>query len=333
MYSENVISSISFSTDQHVSTTKSLKPILKTSKNRKSIVSIQSSTELLENLTTENEKFYDETFESDVDLPTTRSSFRKTCMSSRSRTKSSENSSFNSSFPYEKDYSQSFEITTKSSSSEIHTASSLDSSDSERVRLAELKKENYVQFLKEKLKIISQKEDEKYSLEVRKNQIDKFISRIRKNDLVRNIIQKTEDKEKEHRQAKREAKNSQFKINPELVNKIEALNTVNRVRNELFDKIENEFGADILSSAQNLNIDDMNKLYERKNQARNKELYLRLKTSQIQSRLTEKHYTEHEIIYCDSLMLIADLARNLPKHSDPPELIWNKLLEPIKLKN
>lgn len=104
-------------------------------------------------------------------------------------------------------------------------------------------------------------------------------------------------------------------INNDKVNRLELKNFVNQFEKEQKDKLDN-FGTEILP--------------EKMTEFESEKFYYRKKIDRIKSMETEKRLDKHIAMYCDSINLIGHLAKTLPKPSDPPEIIWNRLLKPIK---
>ena len=116
------------------------------------------------------------------------------------------------------------------------------------------------------------------------------------------------------------------------VNKLDTVNSLNRIKKDQDQKIEHEYGNDLLRGSfrfHSLLTEEEKATKELSEEERNKELYLRYKAGQIRSKRTDKHFVDHEINYCDSIMMIAELARCLPRPTEAPEVIWQKLMKPL----
>lgn len=103
-------------------------------------------------------------------------------------------------------------------------------------------------------------------------------------------------------------------INEEIINKLKLKNFVDEFKSDQLEKID-QLGIEILN--------------EKMTMVDSKEFYYRKKIDRIKSRTTEARIDGHIAKYCDSINLIGHLARTLPKPTDPPQEIWDKLLKPI----
>lgn len=106
-------------------------------------------------------------------------------------------------------------------------------------------------------------------------------------------------------------------IKSDIINRLDAVNSVARVKHEQEEKIQ-RFGDELNDS-----------ISEQKVDKRAQNIYYKMKINQMSSKLTNENFSKHEVFYCDSLMLIGNLAAYLPKHSDPREEIWEKLTAPL----
>ena len=238
--------------------------------------------------------------------------------------------SYSSEFTREatKSYSDIFEPSTCSKSEE--SISSIKDTvvkvDFNKNKIAELKKKNYVDYAIMKIRLDKEKQPMP-TVSVDKAQIRKWISRIEKSDSNRNMENEIENSERNWKQFLKEKEQKELKISPYLINKLETINCVNRIKQEQTNKIDNEFGNSLLKTYYYSKENNINSQADE--EKRNRELYIRLKLSKIHSNQTDKHFIDHEINYCDSIMLIANLAKSLPRHSDPPEKIWAELMRPL----
>jgi hypothetical protein len=282
---------------------------------------------------------YDETFESDDESRRTNSSpilavrkklarqeeKKETSFSDKDDKSSSRYRSFHSSqSSFEtRRYTDSFESVSRTQSFDSTVSIEDIARDINQLKLSQLKKSDYVAYARLKVKLCNQTNVKEVN--VNKTQVNKLISRIKTCDLSSNLEDEIENYENDCKIILKENLKKNVKVYPFLVNKLRTLNSLNQIKVEQTNKIEHDFGSSILAKGVKKNVantaDDEEK--------RNRDLYLRLKTSRFQSELTNKHFINHEINYCDSIMLIADLARNLPKHSESPEVIWSMLMKPL----
>lgn len=266
-------------------TTSTLKPILKKSASfqLKSERYDDSITEEIdEEIDTRRSNYYDETFETDR----TETYFRFKAPRNLNKEESS----------------------TISTSSTSDSETSATQTQEARERLIHLKKTNYIQYVRVKMRMEQEKSQNKVS--THRKQIERLIDRIEHGPSTSRYYQEINDPVK-----------TGIVVDSSLVNRLKSLNLVERVKREQDNHIELEFGEDLINEGGKLKSPE-------EIEQRNRDLYLRLKSSQIRSKRVDVKLQDHEINYCDSLMLIAELARTLPRPSDPAELIWSNLMNP-----
>jgi hypothetical protein len=208
-------------------------------------------------------------------------------------------------------YSQDFESLSEESSLNTELEDFLNMS---HFRKQQLKKQDNITYLINKIKLEQKnfkliKKHGQYNLKsipTNKKQVDKLIERIE------NYSSETSAPVAVNKATKG------FKINSDVVNRLDAVNSVVRVKREQEEKIQN-FGDDL-----------NNTISENEANRRVQNIYYKMKLNQVNSKITNEHFTNHEVFYCDSLMLIGDLAANLPKLSDSREKIWNQLIAPLE---
>lgn len=171
--------------------------------------------------------------------------------------------------------------------------------------LEELRKKDYPNYIRIKCKIqqLSIKNHKKLreSNNYHINQLQKLIIRTinsgHKNDTLR-----TNDRP--------------LNVKSEVINKLEATNLIQRLKTEQIEKVNN-LGK---------NLDTSYPIIE----GVSEEVYFEKKCARIRSKITEELLVKHEMFYSDGLMMIGDLAANLPKQSDDPEYIFSQLLKPLR---
>jgi hypothetical protein len=110
---------------------------------------------------------------------------------------------------------------------------------------------------------------------------------------------------------------------------------VNRLKMKLFIE-ENEKNYE--EKVNNFGLNLIHESYpETKNKDREKELkdlkekhYFKKKCDLIKFKQLSNKIVKHEEIYADGIMLIGELARDLPKHTLPSDQVWNMFLSPLK---
>jgi hypothetical protein len=187
------------------------------------------------------------------------------------------------------------------------TFESLDSKENEtrlthKSDFSHLKSTDYGRYLIRKIKYDikqAKSNDESTRIVTSKAQIHRLISNIQKN-----VSKNAEPMEK----------NDNFKINSNVINKLKTKNSIKRILDEQTEKIDN-FGGHILekeTKKQEIRIET------------SKQAYIRSKISQIKVKNQRDLIEKHETFYADSIMLIGDLAKSLPKPTEPPEIIWKR---------
>lgn len=177
-----------------------------------------------------------------------------------------------------------------------------------RPDLTNHERENYIIYLKKRLESKRQDQLKQYSYTT--SQIKKCLTNVHANlNLVDNP----------------QPKYPNVLLNGELINRIKTKNLLKRIDNEQTKKIEN-YGQSLLEDVKHSPLESAGLENFRKN---SQKIYYRMKCEQIKSKKVEQHLDEHFINYCDSIMLIGNLASALPRFSDPPKKIWNQLLEPL----
>ncbi len=101
------------------------------------------------------------------------------------------------------------------------------------------------------------------------------------------------------------------KIEPYLINKLKTKHLIKKINEDQLKKIDN-FGSSL-------------KLPE----SVVREAYYRSKLDQIKYAMSKNEFEKNEIGFCDGILKIGELARDLPKLSDDPNQIWNKLMKPL----
>ncbi len=208
-------------------------------------------------------------------------------------------------------YTQDFESLSEESSLNTELEDFLNMS---HFRKQQLKKQDNITYLINKIKLEQKnfktiKRHGEYNLKsfpTNKKQVDKLIERIE------NYSSETAAPVAVNKAT------TGFKINSDVVNRLDAVNSVVRVKREQDKKIQN-FGDDL-----------NNTISENEANRRVQNIYFKMKLNQVNSKITNEHFSNHEVFYCDSLMLIGDLAANLPKLSDSREKIWNQLIAPLE---
>jgi hypothetical protein len=156
---------------------------------------------------------------------------------------------------------------------------------------------NYAELIKKIDRCKKQSSNETKPPKLNRKQIEMCITRI-KNDKYRVDEHLTERKPK-------------LKINQDRVNRLKTLNEIERIKNEQLLKV-NRYGEELIGSA------EPNRELERD---REQMIYYKHKCNLITVNQTNKNFDQHEIDFCDSLMLIADLARTLPRIN----IDWNSI--------
>lgn len=150
-------------------------------------------------------------------------------------------------------------------------------------------KSNYAELIKKINSCKKQSSNETKPPKLNRKQIEMCITRI-KNDKYRVDEHLTDRKPK-------------LKIYQDRVNRLKALNEIERIKNEQLLKVK-RYGEELIGNA------ETNRELERD---REQMIYYKHKCNLITVNETNKNFDQHEIEFCDSLMLIADLARTLPR--------------------
>ena len=243
---------------------------------------------------------------------------------STTKIKNTTNNYEDESFESDNTYSDTFESVTELTKSNKSTLSGTESSsyDSDESfmdslnqnDLKNLKQCDYVKYIKIKLKLKERmrqqlkQDDKKFD----KTQMEKLLCRAmnygnKKETIIQNELA--------------------CEVRPELINRLKTFNSIQQIKNQHLKKIE-DFG-------QNVRLDFENNSNTKSQRALlpieviTNDLYYKLKCDQVRRKISENHKRQHDVFYTDSIMMIAELARTLPKHSDPPEEIWNQLMKPL----
>lgn len=228
-----------------------------------------------------------------------------------SEDKDSSNRNYNETFESDTSnkYSESFETTssadlndTKVKYSETFESVTSDlneskASISDDFLLKELKETDYINYIKTKIKL-QQQVIKKPQLKYHKKQIDKLINRA--NEWSKDQITVKEEKNL---------------INPQIIVKLKSKNLIKEFREDQLKKIE-KFGENIKSDAP-VTEDQIQRIY------------YKTKCNQIKYKSTKNEFETNETNYCDGIIKIGILARDLPKLTDDPHEIWNQLLKPL----
>lgn len=198
-------------------------------------------------------------------------------------------------------YSNTFISDSSSSSSD---SSELTETDLIQSGLRSLRKRDIVEYLKAKINLEKRKEINKQPNIKIKPQVIKRIKQNQNKTIANNDLKE----------------NTKIQVDKYLINRIKTQNSIKALEKEQLEKIE-KLGEDLEVNK------DKQKQHEKYQNA-----YFNQKASQIKSKAINDHLIEHEINYCDSLILIANLANSFPRFSDPPEQVWKKLIKPLKLK-
>lgn len=267
-------------------------------------------------------KTYDETFDTDNESSESKQtkSFSYSSSEFSSQLDTSPFQSTHNSESTEYNHDETFE--TLSESSIDSDESFLDGSN--KKDFEKLRETDYVRYIKIKCK--KEKRSKNKSIQknlyesenFNKSQIEKLIRKAKKSSESRNV---TKDKDPY----------LEMKINSELVNKLTTINSIQRIKAEQLKKIERlgqDIQLDFLYNHQTRELDDnQSSLLPIKNIT--KGVYFQNKIDRINNKLIEQRIVEHEAFYSDGIVMIGDLASTLPRHSDPPEIIWNELMKPL----
>ena len=122
------------------------------------------------------------------------------------------------------------------------------------------------------------------------------------------------------------SKNKNIEVKEEIMNRLKMEKFINDTRQDYNEKISC-FGKDMVNEffpEQQEKI-DIKKMRE--------ELYYKNKCDLIKYKQMSNKIDFHQVYFVDSINLIGNLASELPRPTANPEEIWNKLLEPLKMKN
>lgn len=198
-------------------------------------------------------------------------------------------------------YSESFE-------SNVTSSSSLTKS-----QYSKLNYSKFIRGLKHKLKLEKTKDEEEKTVKYSNHQIRKLIS----------IVNKSKSRSLESFESEEKGKSSYTKVelNEERLNRLRAANNVKKICDKQMEKVA-IFGNELTQDGEI--VED---IYAKEYTTKEEDIYFRLKCERVKSNATNMNFIEHEINYCDSIMMIADLARNLPRHTENPEVIWEQLMK------
>jgi hypothetical protein len=181
---------------------------------------------------------------------------------------------------------------TKTSTTSTTTTSSFND-------LNQLKKNNYIEYVRLKIKK-DQEQKSKLKHKFHSKQINKLIEKVLKrskyqnnsNDTNRNLI----------------------KIQSDLINRIQTKNLITKIKLDQLEKVEN-FGNNL-----HLNKEELERAY------------YKLKYDQFKYNKNKFEFEQNEkngLMEYDGIIKIGNLAHDLPKLTDHPDLIWNQLLKPL----
>ncbi|CAF0836912.1 unnamed protein product [Brachionus calyciflorus] len=153
-------------------------------------------------------------------------------------------------------------------------------------------------------RIKKEEKDVKLTPKIHRKQIEKLVSRVENNSQNNTHIDLSSC-----------VTQNSIKINENFINGLKLKNDINEFKASQDKKIQ-DFG------------NDFDELYERI-PINEEEYYMTLKLNRIRSKTQDHRYQDHLTNYCDSITLIGHLANILPKLSDKPEYIWEKLIKPI----
>lgn len=178
---------------------------------------------------------------------------------------------------------------------------SLDSSTSILTYLNELRKTDYIKFVRAKIEMQQKrKKDKNKKVKTHNKQIKKLIGR------VNNWSQ---------HQAIKEKTNDDFKIDQCVINRLKTKNFIKKLGEDHLKRVE-ALGEDTVEKVSKEEIE---------------KFYYKEKCDLIRFNTAKNEFETNHIDYCDGIIKIGILARDLPKLSDDPDLIWAKLLEPLKI--
>lgn len=117
-------------------------------------------------------------------------------------------------------------------------------------------------------------------------------------------------------------------VNEYLVNRLK-LKLFIKENEKKFDKKVDNFGLDLIHESY-----PQTRTLNREKELQNlkEKHYFKRKCDLIKFKQLSNKIDKHEEIYADSLMLIGELARDLPKHTLPSDQVWKMFLSPLKNK-
>jgi hypothetical protein len=263
--------------------------------------SFESDTSLKKNIRSKNyesysdlssKKYYSESFESDSSSDS--SDVTKKSLFSFSEKK--------------EDYNESFCSLSESDKTEFNNFKRLNNDE-----LFHLKKNDIVKYVKFKLKQEKElkKTIEEKQISIDEKQIEKLIDRI-------NINLNNQNEKNNHNHDNMSIKilNKKVKVNPFLVNKLKTENMINQIKNDQLTKIQ-DYGNELKEHYDNgIDLEILKR-----------NVYYKTKITQLNRKIINDKYEEHQMNYGGSVLLIGKIASELPKFSDPPELVWKRFLQ------
>ena len=284
------------------------------------LTEIQKNTDgITDDLT--NKPYDDESFESDTSIRN--NSFRSKKHKSYSDLSSAKNhysDSFESdssnetkkSYSKKEDYTESFCSLSDSDKTELDNFKNLNNDE-----LTNLKKNDIVKYVKLKLKLekeFNKNSTEKKQIITNEKQIEKLIDRINLN------LNKSDEEDNDYYDYYNKTSikkiNNKVKVNSSLVNRLKTENMINQIKNEQLKKIK-DYGNELKDYYDNgIDIEILKR-----------NVYYKTKLTELNSKIINAKYEEHQMNYGGSVLLIGKIASELPKFSDPPELVWKRLFE------
>jgi hypothetical protein len=181
---------------------------------------------------------------------------------------------------------------TKTSSTSTTTTSSFND-------LNQLKKNNYIEYVRLKIKK-DQEQKSKIKNKFHSKQINKLIEKV----LKRSKNQKNSN----------ESNRNLIKIQSDLINRIQTKNLITKIKLDQLEKVGN-FGNHLHLTKEEL-----------------ERAYYKLKYDQFKYNKNKFEFEQNEkngLMEYDGIIKIGNLAHDLPKLTDHPDLIWNQLLKPL----
>ena len=117
-----------------------------------------------------------------------------------------------------------------------------------------------------------------------------------------------------------------YNINSEVVNRLKTSNIIKSIKIEQLKKCD-EFGEDLIKEHGLLgkDLEESKRILE----DNSRKIYFKQKCDKIKKFVFEEEFAAHNEFYGDSIMMIGELARTLPKFSDPPEVVWKNFLQSL----